>query len=92
MAVYRLFRNKAFGPEAIAIMTSAYDDVCRMLGVRDRDDLEANAVAEKVIEFAQRGERDPIRLRQLVLQALAPDRFRPAPGRFGDAAAPPLPA
>jgi len=70
MAVYRLFKNKPFGPEAIATMTSAYADVCRTLGVRDRDHREANAVAKKIIEFAQRGERDPVRLRQHVLQAL----------------------
>ncbi len=70
MAVYGLFKNKPFGPEAIATMTSAYADVCRTLGVPDRDHLRADAVAKKVIEFAQRGERDPIRLRESVLQAL----------------------
>jgi hypothetical protein len=69
MAVYRLFRNKAFEPEAIETMTSAYADVCRELGVQDRDELQADAVAKKIIEFAQRGERDPVRLRQSVLQA-----------------------
>lgn len=69
MAVYRLFRNRAFEPEAIATMTSAYADVCRALGVQDRNQAEADAVAKKVIEFAQRGERDPVRLREHVLQA-----------------------
>jgi hypothetical protein len=70
MAVYRLFKNKPFEPEAIATMTSAYTDVCRSLGLRDRDQREANIVAKKIIEFAQRGERDPERLRDSVLQAL----------------------
>ena len=51
-------------------MTSAYADVCRALGLDDSDQPEANAVAKKVIEFAQRGERDPVRLRDHVLQAL----------------------
>ena len=69
MAVYRLFKNKAFEPEAIATMTSAYADVCRALGLNDRDQSEADAVAKKVIEFAQRGECDPVRLRNQVLQA-----------------------
>lgn len=50
-------------------MTSAYADVCRALGLDDGDQPEANAVAKKVIEFAQRGERDPVRLRDHVLQA-----------------------
>jgi hypothetical protein len=70
MAVYHLFRNKAFEPEAIAAMTSAYDDVCRLLGLEDPDDPETNAVARKIIEFAQRGERDPVRLRESVLRSL----------------------
>jgi hypothetical protein len=69
MAVYRLFRNKAFEPETIEVMTSAYTDVCRALGLQDDDRSQTDAVAKKIIEFAQRGERDPVRLRQSVLQA-----------------------
>ncbi len=70
MAVYRLFKNKAFEPEIIATMSAAYTEVCQALGVSDRDRRQADAVAKKVIEFAQRGERDPARLREHVLQAL----------------------
>lgn len=70
MAVYRLFKNKAFEPEAITAMTHAYTEVCRTLGLNDRNHPEADTVAKKVIEFAQRGERDPIRLREYVLQSL----------------------
>ena len=56
MAVYRLFRNRAFEPETIATMTSAYADVCRALGLDHGDQPGADAVARKVIEFAQRVE------------------------------------
>jgi hypothetical protein len=70
MAVYRLFKNKAFEPEIIATMSAAYAEVCKTLGVNDRDRPRADAVAKKVIEFAQRGERDPARLREHVLQAM----------------------
>ena len=70
MAVYRLFKNKPFEPEAIATMSSAYADVCRTLGLQARDKRETDAVAKKIIEFAQRGERDPVRLRECVLQEL----------------------
>jgi hypothetical protein len=70
MAVYRLFKNKAFEPEIIATMTAAYTQACQALGVSDRDRVRADAVAKKVIEFAQRGERDPARLRDHVLRAL----------------------
>lgn len=69
MTVYRLFRSRAFEPEAIAVMSSAYSDVCRALGVHERDPT-TDAVAKKIIEFSQRGERDPARLRESVLRAL----------------------
>ncbi len=65
-----MFKNKAFEPETIATMTSAYADVCRALGLEGSDHPEADVVARKVIEFVQRGERDPARLREYVLQAL----------------------
>jgi hypothetical protein len=68
MAVHRLFQNEPFEPEAISTMTRTYADVCRMLGVSDRSDFET--VAKTVIEFAQRGARDPAQLRACVLQAL----------------------
>lgn len=70
MAVYRLFKNKAFEPEIIATMTAAYVEACKSLGVSEHDRPKADAVAKKVIEFAQRGEHDPVRLRDHVLQAL----------------------
>jgi hypothetical protein len=70
MTVYRLFKNEPFEPEAISTMTRTYTEVCRMLGVSDRDQSETDAVAKNVIEFAQRGARDPVRLRDCVLQAL----------------------
>jgi len=74
MAVDRLFKNKPFEPEALNVMTSAYADVCRALGVSDRDQRQANMVAKTVIEFAQRGVRDRSRLRERVLQALRDPR------------------
>jgi hypothetical protein len=70
MAVYRLFRNEPFEPEAIVDMTRAYADVCRELGLSEADHNETTLVATKVIEFAQRGTRDPILLRDCVLEAL----------------------
>ncbi len=74
MAVYPLFRNRAFEPEAISTMTRAHAEACRALGLNDRNHREANAVAKQVIEFAQRGERDPSRLRDSVLAALRNER------------------
>ncbi len=70
MTVYRLFKNEAFEPEAIVNMTRVYADVCQTLGLSDIDHGETTVVAVKVIEFAQRGARDPILLRDCVLDAL----------------------
>jgi hypothetical protein len=70
MVVYRLFQNEPFGPEAISAMTRTYAEVCRTLGLSDRDQGESDTVAKTVIEFAQRGARDPAQLRDCVLQAL----------------------
>jgi hypothetical protein len=70
MAVYGLFKNEAFEPEAIVSMSRAYVDVCRELGLGDSDRRETSRVARTVIEFAQRGARDHVRLRNCVLEAL----------------------
>jgi hypothetical protein len=71
MAVYSLFKNKPFEPEAISVMTGAYADVCRALGLRDGDRPETDAVARKVIELAQRGVSDRVDLREKVLRELS---------------------
>ena len=55
-----LFSNKPFEPEAISVLTGAYADVCRALGLDDGDRRETDAVARKVIEFAQRGVSDRV--------------------------------
>lgn len=76
MTVYHLYKNWAFEPETISVMTSAYADVCRRLGVSERDDPGADTVAKAVIEYAQRGVSDPAGLRDRVLQALRPSAAR----------------
>ena len=50
-------------------MSAAFEDVCRTLGLAELSDPLRDMVAKKVIEFAQRGERDPGRLKELTLAA-----------------------
>ena len=71
MAIYSLFRNKPFEPEAISVLSGAYADVCRTLGLQDDDCRQTDVVARKVIEFAQRGVSDRVHLRERVLQELS---------------------
>lgn len=70
MHIDRLYKYQAFEPEALSAMTRTYAEICRALGVSDRDPRGRHEVAKTVIEFAQRGARDPRRLRDCVLQAL----------------------
>jgi hypothetical protein len=67
--LYRLLQNCAFEPAAIDAMSVAFEDVCRTLGLAELSDPLRDLVAKKVIEFAQRGERDPGRLKELTLAA-----------------------
>ena len=69
MPLYRLLQNCAFEPATIDAMSAAFDDVCRTLGLAELSDPLRDMVAKKVIEFAQRGERDQARLAELTLAA-----------------------
>ncbi len=70
MAIYRLLKFSAFEPEAITRMTAAYEDALCALGVTDRQDSVTELIAKKIIEIAQQGERDPVRLRGRALAEL----------------------
>jgi hypothetical protein len=65
-----LIKKVVLDPEAIEPMVAAFKAACQSLQLVDRDDLLTQIVARKVIEVAETGERDPERLRDLVLLAL----------------------
>lgn len=69
MTVYPLFSDQAFGPEKLARMSGAYEKVCQALGLNMTNDLVTQAVAEKIIEYAQRGIDDTATLSAMTLQA-----------------------
>jgi hypothetical protein len=64
MPIQKLLQQQAFEPEEIKALSSAFEDALRELGLVDRTDPATQLVAKRIIELAQRGERDPIRLRQ----------------------------
>jgi hypothetical protein len=70
MAIYRLLTGSTFEPEAIAAMTTAYEDILRALNLTNRQDPLTEIVAKKIIKAAEIGERDPIRLRTKALYSL----------------------
>jgi hypothetical protein len=86
MAIYRIFKTRVFEPEAIAIMSAAYEDALRVLRLTDRADPITEVVAKKIIDVAELGERDPARICEAALKELGSLRShlnRPAGGRSG---------
>jgi hypothetical protein len=70
MPFVRLTKNGAFEPDEIRLMTAAFEDACRVLGLADPTNPWRDIVAKKIIEAAQAGERDQDRLRERGLIAL----------------------
>ena len=59
-----LLQNEAvFTPEDITALTTAFEGALIDLGLVDRDDPAVTMVAQRIIEFAKHGEKDPIRLK-----------------------------
>ena len=65
----RLVKTGTFEPEQVTILGDVFEDVLQALGLADRHDPLTEMVAKKVIELAQTGERDPVRLKVLTLEA-----------------------
>jgi hypothetical protein len=64
-------KGGVFEPQQIGAMTAAFEAVCRSLQLADRTDPLTEIVARKVIDIAATGERNPDRLRVLVLEELS---------------------
>lgn len=71
MAIYRLMQNAGFSPEQIKMMATAYEGALVDFGLKDRTDPITELIAKKIIEYAQRGERDPAKLREHVQKDMA---------------------
>jgi hypothetical protein len=70
VAIYRLLQNSGFGPEDIERMTTAYEKMLVLLGLKDRSDPMTEIVAKRVIEVAQTGEKDPDLICALILEGM----------------------
>ena len=69
--IRRLLENHVFGPDEITVLTAAFKDTLRTLRLADRADPATEIIAKKIIELAQQGERDPVRLRERAIQFLS---------------------
>ena len=67
---FLLARDGAFDEDATRVMGEAFDAACKELG--EISDLAREAVADRIIATAKRGERDPLRLRNAGIAAIRP--------------------
>ena len=70
MPIIRFLEYEAFGPEDISVITTAFEGALSALQLVNRADPLTELVAKRIIECAQTGERDPIRLRDCALKLL----------------------
>ena len=59
-------KDGVFDDKDITAMSSALDDVCKILNLRD-DSAAREVIAIRIIDLARAGERSPTRLRDRVL-------------------------
>ena len=74
-----------FGPDEIAVMTTAFDQILLDLRLMDRNDLMATIIAKLVIKLVRNGERDLKQLRKQAFEAYQPSLRRASRGAFGGA-------
>ena len=53
--IYRLLRTTTFDSDTVELLATAFEDVCRELGLAERTDPLRDTVARKVIEIAVAG-------------------------------------
>ena len=70
MPIIPLLQGRAYGPEDIKVMSTAFAGALNALGLMDRGDPLNELVARKIIEIAKTGERNPSRLRDRALKSL----------------------
>jgi hypothetical protein len=68
MPITPFLAHQAFEPEIINTMSAAFVATCEALHLKVGDDPATRVVAEKVINLAQRGIRDPDMLRTMTLE------------------------
>ena len=66
----------AFDDRMTRILGDAFDSACKELHDKGQPDLVHEVIARRIIDAAKKGERDPVRLREIGLAALPRDRAR----------------
>ena len=75
MPIRSYVQEGAFGPEMVAAMGAAFQDVCKTMEASGRSDLARETIAAKIIELARTGEADPVVLREMALSEFGLSRL-----------------
>jgi hypothetical protein len=70
MAIRRLIQNLAFNQDDIERLAAAYEEALRFLHISDRDDPINQIIAQRIIEGARAGVRDPNALCKMAVKDL----------------------
>ena len=70
MTIRRLIQNLAFNQDDIERLAAAYEEALRVLHISDRDDPINEVVAQRIIEGARAGVRDPKALCKMAVKDL----------------------
>ena len=62
MTIYRLSERQAFDPETVEILAAAYEAALKLLRISNTDNAINETIAQRIIDIAQKGVRDPAKL------------------------------
>lgn len=71
MTIVAFLEDKVFGPQDIQAMSTALEDVCKILNLANEAKSERELLARKIIALAHKGECDAALLRDRMLRELA---------------------
>jgi hypothetical protein len=70
MSIVFLHDSPSFADDEIVDMAVAVDDVCKVLEISSDDAPTLKSIAERVVDHARRGERDPEVLAERVISEM----------------------
>jgi hypothetical protein len=70
MTIDRLIQNLAFNQDDIERLAAAYEEALQALHISDRDDPMNEVIAQRIIEGARAGARDPKALCKMAVKDL----------------------
>ena len=71
MTTVPFLKDSVFGPQDIQAMSTALEDVCKILNLADEARSEKEFLAKKLVGFARQGQRDAALLRDRMLREIA---------------------